>query len=172
MLGSWLDGEIDPASAHEVERHIEGCVSCFEERKRLLRLQGSLKSFYDGRAAGLAFEPFWNGVRRRILEDKPVHGRFLDRLRLAFSAQRLAWAIPLAIILLLGAFSLEQFFPIWRGVLNKSNLAAVESVDGHGFNVAVFRESKTKTTVIWLFQNQEEDDEASGDSASSADSSF
>ena len=171
VLGTWLDGEVDPTAAHEIEKHIEGCVSCLEERNRLLRLQGSLKSVLDARAAGLAFEPFWNGVRRRIVEDKPVRGRFLERLRVALPPQRLAWAIPLVIVLLLGAFSLEQFFPKWRGVLNKSNLAAVESVDGHGFNVAVFRESKTKTTVIWLFENQEEEDEASGESAST-DSSF
>lgn len=166
-----MDGEIDHAEAHEIQKHVEECTACLEEKRRLLRLQASLKSVLDAEAAGLAFEPFWNGVRQRIAENKPLRVRFLDRLALFFPPQRLAWAIPLVIIFLLGVFSLERFFPQWRVGSNKSNLAAVESVDGHGFNVAVFRESKTKTTVIWLFQNQEEEDESSGESAPT-DSSF
>ncbi len=165
-LGRWFDGEIDAAEAQEIQGHLEECSVCLEEKRRLVRLQTSLKSVLESGASGLAFEPFWNGVRRRIVERKPWHVRFLDRVRLALPPQRLAWAIPLVIIFLLGVFSLEQFFPKWRSGSNKSNLAAVESVDGHGFNVAVFRESKTKTTVIWLFQNQEEEDGSSGESAS------
>ncbi len=73
---------------------------------------------------------------------------------------RLAWAVPAAIVLILGLFSLQQYFP------GPTNQAAVESIDGHGFNVALLREAKTKTTVIWLFDNQESENEASADSAS------
>jgi hypothetical protein len=76
-----------------------------------------------------------------------------------------------AIVLLLAIVSLEQFFPGWRWGSNRSNTTAVDSIDGHGFNVAVFRESKTKTTVIWLYENQEEEDESAAESAS-PDTSF
>ncbi len=170
LLGAWLDGELGPFEAHEIQKHAEECAVCSEEKRRLTHLQASVRSALVGQASGLDFDPFWAGVRRRILREHPPRVSFLDRVRWALSQQRLAWAIPLVIVFLLGLFSLEQFFPKWR-LGNKSNLAAVESVDGHGFNVAVFRESKTKTTVIWLFQNQEENDESSGESAST-DPSF
>ncbi len=42
---------------------------------------------------------------------------------------------------------------------NASNFASVESIDAHGRNVALLREDETKTTVIWLYQNQEGENE-------------
>jgi hypothetical protein len=54
-------------------------------------------------------------------------------------------------------FSYESYFPIWR---SRNNFATVESIDSHGRNVALLREDDSKTTVIWLYQNQEGDDEA------------
>ncbi len=163
-LGAWLDGELEPAEAHEIKKHTERCSACSEEKRQLTHLQASLETTFRVRASTLEYESFWNGVRRRILEEHGPRGGFVERLRLAFFPPRLVWAVPLVIVFILGALFLEQFFPKWRGG-NNGNLAAVESVDGHGFNVAVFRESKTKTTVIWLFQNEEEQDESSAESA-------
>ncbi len=170
-LGAWLDGELDHSEAERVRIHVQECPSCLGEKERLERLQASLKGVLEGGASELAFEPFWDGVRQRILERKPWHARLWDWARPAFYPKRLAWAIPLVIVFFLGIFSLEQFFPGWRWGSNRGNVAAVDSIDGHGFNVAVFRESKTKTTVIWLFENLEDEDESSGESAST-DSSF
>jgi hypothetical protein len=31
----------------------------------------------------------------------------------------------------------------------------VESIDAHGRSVALLRENESKTTVIWLYQNEE-----------------
>jgi hypothetical protein len=66
------------------------------------------------------------------------------------------------VVILVAALSLDQFFPGWRWVVfGPTNVASVESIDGHGFNVALLREAKTKTTVIWLFENQENDEDTS-----------
>jgi hypothetical protein len=163
-LGTWLDGEIGLLEGEAIQRHLEVCPSCVGEKTRLERLETALKSVLEERASGVAFEPFWGGVRRRIQEKGSWHVRLLDWATPAFSSQRLAWAVPLIIILLLGLFSLEDFFPGWIWGPGKSNLTAVESIDSHGFNVALFRESNTKTIVIWLFQDEEEE-ESSGKSA-------
>lgn len=170
-LGTWLDGEASPSGAELIRTHVEGCPSCLGEKKRLEWLQASVKGILEREASGLAFEPFWDGVRQRILETRPWQDRLWDWARAAFYAQRLAWVIPVVIVFFLGLFSLEQFFPGWRWGSNRGNVTAVDSIDGHGFNVAVFRESRTKTTVIWLFENQEDEDESSGES-SSTESAF
>lgn len=164
-LGTWLDGEVSHSEAERIRVHVQECPVCFGEKEQLERLQVSLKGALEGRASRLAFEPFWDGVHRRILEKRPWRDRLWDWVRPAIYPQRLAWAIPVVIVFLLGIISLEQFFPGWRWGSSRSNATTVDSIDGHGFNVAVFRESKTKTTVIWLFEDQEEDDESSKKSA-------
>ncbi|HEX9445290.1 MAG TPA: zf-HC2 domain-containing protein, partial [Candidatus Binatia bacterium] len=167
--GPWLDGELRPAQAADLKFHVEGCASCAEEKARLERLEFALKRTLETRAAQVAFEPFWAGVSRRIAQDKQDkqdkterswRGRALEWAQGWMAPPRLAWAVPAAIVLILGLFSLQQYFP------GPTNQAAVESIDGHGFNVALLREAKTKTTVIWLFDNQESENEASADSAS------
>jgi len=38
-------------------------------------------------------------------------------------------------------------------------IAAVDSIDAHGRNVALLREYDSKTTVIWLYEDQEGENE-------------
>jgi anti-sigma factor RsiW len=170
-LQAWLDRELSQFEAERVESHLLECPQCSEDRRQLERLQDVLRDSLQVRASGLAFEPFWRDVRRRILEQKPWYVQLLEWMRFTLYPVKLTWAIPVVIVLLLLILSLEQFVPGLGLGPGTGNLAAVESIDGHGLNVAVFRESKTKTTVIWIFQNQEGEDEAAEESAS-GDSTF
>ena len=167
-LGAWLDGELDAAGAAAVHLHVQGCASCLDEKARLERLDVSLKRLLEANASQVDFKTFWAGVSRRIADDnsKSWSARVLEWMQPVFSPRRLAWAVPAAVAALVAVLSLDQFFPAWRGN-GQTNMASVESIDGHGFNVALLREAKTKTTVIWLFENQESDDEVSAESASS-----
>jgi hypothetical protein len=167
MLGPWLDGELGGSEAEQVRAHLEQCPACLAERSRLERIGASLKGILEKRASEVEFGAFWAGVRRRIEKKKPWHAGLPDWIRLPLGPPRLAWAIPVVIVVLLAVFSLDQFLPGWRWTLGQTNLAAVESIDGHGLNVALFREAKTKTTVIWLFENQEGENETSTEPASS-----
>ncbi|HSE89399.1 MAG TPA: hypothetical protein VLJ79_24515 [Candidatus Binatia bacterium] len=80
--------------------------------------------------------------------------------RATFAGPGLAWVVPAVIIIVLGALSFDSF---WKLRAQRNNFAAVESIDAHGRNVALLREDETKTTVIWLYQNQEGEDESSGE---------
>ena len=164
-LGAWLDGELDPGPAAEIQLHVEGCASCLEEKARIERLDSSLKRLLEANASQVDFKTFWAGLRQRIADEKSWHTRVLEKIRPVFSPRRVAWAVPAMAVVLVAVLSLDQFFPGWRGN-GQTNMASVESIDGHGFNVALLREAKTKTTVIWLFENQESEDETSGESAS------
>src|ERR1051325_2312839 len=85
-------------------------------------------------------------------------------MRGVFAFPRLAWAVPVAAVVLIALFSTVRY----SNWFAPTNLASVESIDGHGFNVALLREAKTKTTVIWLFENQETEDDNSVKPAASA----
>lgn len=162
-LGAWLDRELGASDAADFELHLQSCASCAAEKARLERIESSLKSMLVMEASHVAFEPFWAGVRRRIAERGSWRARAADWARAVFAPPRLAWAVPAVILVLLGIFSLVRFLPD----IGQTNLAAVESIDGHGFNVALLREAKTKTTVIWLFENQESENETAADPVSS-----
>lgn len=171
VLGAWLDRELGRDEAEKVGEHIEHCPVCLSEKARLERLQGSIKDILEKRASEVAFETIWQGVEMRIQERKPWQRQLLDRGRSLLRPRRLAFAIPAVVVFLIGVFSLAEFYFRWALPPNGTRIYRVESIDGHGFNMALFRESETRTLVIWLFQDQEENDESSEESASNGLSS-
>ena len=104
--------------------------------------------------------PFWREVERRISQKGAWHEDLLDWFRRSLSTPRIAWAVPAVIALLLLVLSLESYLPWWRFGGRRNNFAAVESIDAHGRSVALLRENETKTTVIWLYQDHEGENEA------------
>jgi anti-sigma factor RsiW len=158
-IGPWLDGELTAKDAEAMRLHLEECAVCAEERRQLERLQLTLKQTMVAKHNEIAFEPFWRGVQHRIIHEKPWHRQVGGWLQDLFAGQRLAWAVPAAIIVALAFASVNSFVPGFKGGAPRDNSAAVESIDAHGRNVALLREDDTKTAVIWLYQNQESDDE-------------
>lgn len=158
-LGAWLDGEVGEKDSGEIQGHLEACLSCGAERDRLERLQFLLRTALEEGASKVTFESFWQGIERRISQERARGREIWDWLRPVILPRRLAWAIPLTVICVLAVLFGEQFLSE-LGWGPRSNVAAVESIDGHGFNLALLRESETKTTVIWLFQDEEEDEPA------------
>ncbi|HEY1372332.1 MAG TPA: zf-HC2 domain-containing protein [Candidatus Binatia bacterium] len=162
-LGAWLDGELPPARSDEVKLHVEKCAACAAEKVRIQRLDAALKRALEARVSDAAFAPFWAGVRERIAREKSWNQRVFNWMRGVFAFPRLAWAIPVTAVVLIALFSTIRY----SDYFSATNQASVESIDGHGFNVALLREAKTKTTVIWLFENQETEDDNSVEPAAS-----
>ena len=166
-LDRWLDGELSGSDAEVIRLHLENCPLCDAERRQLEKLQSSVKSFLVSDIAPIAFEPFWDGLQERITAKRSWHDDIMEWVPSTFAGPGLAWTVPAVIAILLTVFSLDSFWKL--GVL-RNNFAAVESIDAHGRNVALLREDETKTTVIWLYQNQEGDDESSGENAEASPS--
>jgi len=162
-IGRWLDGELGTTDSEAVRSHVEGCPDCRAARQRLEKIQITLDGLFRFEASNLQFAPFWRQVRRRIDEKRPWHEELIEWVQSRLTAPRLAWAVPATIILILGFLSLAKW-PVGGQV---SNYASVESIDTHGRNVALLREDDTKTTIIWLYQNPEGEDENVEDAAKS-----
>jgi hypothetical protein len=109
----------------------------------------------------IAFEPFWRRIEQRIVEKSSWRAEWVERFRASFARPNLAWGIPALIALVLVLYSLG----VWKEQAPRNNFAAVESIDAYGRNVALLRENETRTTVIWLYQNQEGDNETSGETS-------
>jgi anti-sigma factor RsiW len=166
-LGAWMDGALASSEAEAVRSHLEGCRACTESLRQLGTLQDSLKTYLASEASRIRFEPFWRGVQERLTETKGWREEFFEWLRVTFAAPRLAWAIPAVIALLLFVLSSDSFLPSWWRDGQRNQFTSVESIDAYGRNVALLREDETKTTVIWLYLNQEGENEASQEPAQS-----
>jgi anti-sigma factor RsiW len=166
-IGAWLDGELSSGESEGVRLHIAGCAACSETQRQLERLNSALKVQLVSEAARLEFMPFWRAVEQRISRRRPWHEELLERCRELFTAPRIAWSVPAVIALVLALFSVDAFWPGWRVGGSRNNFAAVESIDAHGRGVALLRENETKTTVIWLYQDEEGENEAAEDATKS-----
>lgn len=159
-LSRWLDGDLSASDADAIRLHLESCPACDGERRQLEKLEFSLKSVLVSDVPRIDFEPFWAGVRERIKKNPSRREAIMEWARSTFTAPGLAWTVPAVIVVLLGVLSVNSF---WKLGWQRNNFAAVESIDAHGRSVALLREDETKTTVIWLYQNQEGEDESSGE---------
>jgi hypothetical protein len=157
LIGRWLDGELSAGESERVRAHVGECADCRGARQRLEKIEHALNSVLVAEARKIEFAPFWRELERRIEQKPSWHETLRDWAQGWFGAPRAAWAVPAFIAVLLAVFSYESYFPFWR---SRNNLATVESIDAYGRSVALLREDESKTTVIWLYQNQEGDDEA------------
>lgn len=162
-IGAWLDGEVSGAAADAVRLHLEICAPCAEEQRQLKNLDLAIRAVFEAEATRLDGRPFWHELRQRIEPKKPWYGNVADRAGSAFRAPSFAWAVPSVIVLLIGALYFDWSSYPWSLGSPSNNFATVESIDAYGRDVALLREHESKTTVIWIYQNPDSENEASGE---------
>jgi predicted anti-sigma-YlaC factor YlaD len=163
FIGAWLDGELSGARADAVHAHVESCSVCAEEQRQLTKLNVAMKAVLESGALSLEPRTFWQEVRQRIERERPWYSKMTEGAAPVFRAPAFAWAVPAAILVLISALYFDVFTQTWSIVSPRNNFATVESIDAYGRNVALLREHESKTTVIWLYQNPDSEDEASGE---------
>jgi len=163
MIGAWLDGELRGAAADAVRQHLESCSACAEEQRQLTKLDLAMKAVLGSEAARLEELPFWDDLRPRIEAKRPWYAGLIERAVPVFRMPSPAWAVPALILLLIGGLYFDVFSPDWNVGSPRNNFTTVESIDAYGRNVALLREHESKTTVIWLYQNPDNEDEGSGE---------
>jgi hypothetical protein len=166
-IGPWLDGELGAAQAETTRLHVEGCAACREERRQLERLGSTLRSLMQTDASKVELHSFWQGVQQRIAQKSSWYEEIGDWMGGIFTAPRMAWAVPAVIAIVLTAFSFDWFIPAAKIGTQKDNFATVESLDAYGRNVALLHEGETNTTVIWLYQPQESENDPSTETTES-----
>jgi hypothetical protein len=160
-VGPWLDGELGDSEAKTTRLHVEACAVCGEQRRQLERLRSTLHTVLQAETSKLEFNPFWRGVEQRISQNSSWYDQINDWARGIFTPPRLAWAVPAVILIVLAGLSIDLFIPAAKMGRQRDNFATVESIDAYGRNVALLHEGETNTTVIWLYQPQESENEPS-----------
>lgn len=168
ILGDWLDGELSLADSDAVRDHVTGCADCRAAQWRLEKMNLALRDALISDVQKIEFESFWRALERRIEAKASWSAPIRNWAGGLFTAQKAAWAVPAAIVAVLGVVSVNFYFTGWRGGSARNDYASVDSIDAHGRSVALLREDDTHTMVIWLYQNQEGENEAAEQSFQSA----
>jgi anti-sigma factor RsiW len=146
-----MDGELPTRQGLDIEAHLGNCSACREEKSRLEWLETSLEKTLKAEGAAVSFASLRAETYRRILEHRPSRHRIAERLAPVRFPRPAAWALSAAaviVMVLVGPALLERISGPRNG-----NGAAVDSIESYGSNVVLFREARTKTTVIWLFES-------------------
>jgi len=109
MLGSYLDGELEPAKLIDIDEHVAGCETCREEVQLLRAMRGSLK---------------------RVVR-MPAPAGFRDRIGNAMAAERTRDDVPAGV----AAEALDTRAPVvsmssWRTMVPLATAAALALVWG------------------------------------------
>lgn len=114
-LGAYLDGELEPKEATEVENHLESCPRCRRVREEMLAAEGLLRDGLnaeeidperEGQAAARLLarlreepEPTWARGRRRADRGSAAGGweRIVERIRSLRPRPLIGWAGGLAV---------------------------------------------------------------------------
>jgi anti-sigma factor RsiW len=103
MLGSYLDGELEPAKLIEIDEHVAGCDTCREEAQLLRAMRGSLK---------------------RVVK-MPAPGGLRDRVANAMAAERVREGARAEAAEALGAKAPVVALSSWRTMVPLATAAAL-----------------------------------------------
>jgi hypothetical protein len=162
----WLDGELGAGESESIRGHLASCEDCRKAQQQFESIHQMLKTTLLAEAQQIEFLPFWRGVQARIVQKTPWREQALEWLRATFTPSRAAWLVPAGIAVVLAILSLDFYIPGLRE--GRNSFASVESIDAHGRNVALLRENESKTTVIWLYDDQEGENATADEPAKSA----
>jgi anti-sigma factor RsiW len=117
-IALYVEGDLEPSRARNVESHLESCVSCQRFLKELEASQTIVKEL-----AGEALDPAsFSVVRQRVMQEvnrrqaRPVWWRLLSP---ALARWHPAWAVSLAVLVGLG-FLLQ--WQLWRKSADQTGL--------------------------------------------------
>ena len=160
-IAAHLDGALAEKRAEAVAAHVGGCAGCQEERSRLERLRGFLRATLSA-GADPDWSGFWDGVRRRILAERPAPRReawWGGLWRQVAGYPRLALGGALAGLVLL-ALTLWPSEPPQAPIPKPGVvLSAVETAQADG-HLMVFTNPEDEMTVIWLFGSDQAGDQS------------
>jgi anti-sigma factor RsiW len=160
LLEKYFDGEVDKRERTLIEKHLEECPACQEALKSLEGLRNLISPPTAESVPEEDSLRLWQNIRREIrLSDKPTWTESLwSWLRIFSPSQKRVWMPAAAAVALLLIFVAPYFFkkaPSFR------DSSVVEYVQSDTNNVMVYQTEKEDVTIIWLFEEPDEETSAS-----------
>jgi len=156
LLEKYFDQEVTEQERSFVEIHLQGCTACQDSLKSMEKLRVLVKAPLDEAVQEETFPWVWEKVERGIRQqERPT---FWETLRswvdITPLFRRSVWipAVAAAVILIL--VTIPLFF---KKTPSYSEPSVIEYVESQTYNVMVYDLEKAKVTLIWLFEEPEEE---------------
>lgn len=159
LLGPFIDGELDSPQHETISLHVASCSACAAAAEREGELGRLVASTLKGELSRVDFSGFWDALEQRLaLEERPAS--WLERVRRYVQetalVPRLALAGAFAAAVLLSAvfFADDHTDPRFVKppvvVSSVGHAVRVNRVRARGGTLAVLREPRYDTTVLWV----------------------
>jgi anti-sigma factor RsiW len=160
LLERYFDQESSEHETARVEEHLQKCQPCQESLRLMQGIRRAIKPPVDEAIEKENFQSMWQNIQREIrLREKPS---FWETLRAWLDISPLfrkkVWIPALATVAIL-AFVIVPI--LFKNIPSPSAVSVVEYVDSPSYNVMVYESEKSNVTVIWLFDDQEEESSTS-----------
>jgi anti-sigma factor RsiW len=158
LLEKYFDREVTDKERLLVESHLQSCLPCRDALMSMEGLRTLIKSPVEEAVQQEDFPWVWQKIDREIRSQE--EGSWWQSLRswmgLSPLFKKKVWIPAVATIAILLFISTQAIF---KKIPSYSETSVVEYIESETYNIMVYESEKTKTTMIWLFD--EEDQESS-----------
>ena len=156
LLERYFDRQATDQERNLVERHVPVCQTCHERLRVLEGLRKAIKTPVDEALKEETFPWVWEKIERGIrLGKKPSwQESFRSWLDLSPLFRKRVWIPAVATAIVLLFFSAQIIF---NKTPSYSASSVVEYVESGSNNVMVYQLEKSEITVIWIFEEPDEE---------------
>ena len=160
LLERYFDRQATDEERSLVERHLPVCQTCHERLSVLEGLREAIKAPVDEALKEETFPWVWEKIERGIrLEKKPSWQESVRSwIDLSPLFRKKVW-IPAVVTAIVLALVTSPF--LFKKTPSYSERSVVEYVESGVYNVMVYESEKAKVTVIWLFEEPQNESPAS-----------
>jgi len=156
LLEKYFDQEVTDKERLLVESHLQDCPACQDALRSMEGLRTLIKIPVEEAVQKEDFPWVWQKIEREIrLQEKLTWWQSLRPwLDIPPLSKKKVW-IPAVATLVVLLFITSQIF--FKKIPSYSGASVVEYVESETNNVMVYDLEKAKVTVIWLFEEPEEE---------------
>lgn len=160
LLERYFDRQATDQERSLIERHLPGCPTCHERLRLLEGLRKAIKTPVDEALQRETFPWVWEKIERgiRMRRKSSWWESFRSWLDLSPLSRKKVW-IPAVVTAIVLALVTSPF--LFKKTPSYSERSVVEYVESGVYNVMVYESEKAKVTVIWLFEEPQNESPAS-----------
>jgi predicted anti-sigma-YlaC factor YlaD len=160
LLEKYFDQEVTNKEKIFIEDHLQNCPACREELRSMEELRTLIKAPFEEVIQKEDFPWLWQKIEREIrLQEKQTWWQsLLSWLNVSLLFKKKVW-IPAAVTIGILIFITAQIF--FKEMPSYLDSSVVEYVESETHHVMVYNLEKAKVTVIWLFEESEEESSTS-----------
>jgi len=158
LLEKYFDQEVTDRERLLVEGHLQGCPICRDALTSMEGLRTLIKVPIEEATQQEDFPWVWQKIERGIrLQEKVSWWQSLRSwIHLSPLLKKKTWIPAVAIIVVLLLITTQV---ILKKTPSYSDASVVEYIESETHNIMVYESEKAKMTVIWLFDEEDEEDQ-------------